>query len=314
MIGSLLSQALDLHRQGRLDDAEQAYAAILARFPDDPDALHLAGVLARQKGRPGQAVELIRRALAQAPAMGDAYFNLGNALVDLGRLDDAADSYRQSLALDPDQPDIEARLVQINWALRQARLKATLDEQYDAGKWAYLADSPSECARFGVVAAYVRQACERGAVLDLGAGEGTLYRMLQPGHRDGYVGVDISEKALAGARRRGLDRPLFCAPLEVFDPQAMGAGTVFDVIVFSEVLLYVDDPASVLDRYARWLAPSGHVVASWYSMKGEFGRKEARFWDCAGQRGWQVVDGVELRHQVQSNLVWTIKLLARPVD
>ncbi len=41
----MLKEFIDLHRQGRLDEAEQGYRARLSDHPDDVDALHMLGLL-----------------------------------------------------------------------------------------------------------------------------------------------------------------------------------------------------------------------------------------------------------------------------
>ena len=93
------AQALSLHRQGRLDEAEKLYTAILANDPDHFDGLHLLGVVRRQQGRPEEAVELISRAVAIRPGVAAAHANLGNALLDLRRLDEAGKSFERAIAL-----------------------------------------------------------------------------------------------------------------------------------------------------------------------------------------------------------------------
>ena len=58
-----LQQAVTLHQQGRLDDAERLYNGVLRGAPRDFDALHLLGVLMHQRGRSAEALKLIAKAL-----------------------------------------------------------------------------------------------------------------------------------------------------------------------------------------------------------------------------------------------------------
>jgi len=90
---------IDLHRHGRLDDAEQVYGAVLKTWPTQVDALHYLGVLLFQRGQAREGVDLIRRALAHAPDYADAHNNLGNILKELGRFAEAEQAYRQVLRL-----------------------------------------------------------------------------------------------------------------------------------------------------------------------------------------------------------------------
>src|SRR4051794_40854794 len=63
----LLESAIRARQAGQLAEAKALYEQILAHDADQPDALHLLGVLANQVGRPDLAVSLIRRALARQP-------------------------------------------------------------------------------------------------------------------------------------------------------------------------------------------------------------------------------------------------------
>ena len=63
-----VQQAIDLavqhHNSGDLSKAESIYRQILEAHPDQPQALHLLGVIAHQRGDHEQAVELIEQALS----------------------------------------------------------------------------------------------------------------------------------------------------------------------------------------------------------------------------------------------------------
>ncbi len=98
--------ALDLHRQGRLAEAEPLYRAVLAEQPDHFNALHLFGVAALQGGRASAALDLISKALALAPEVGVAHSNKGNALHKLGRLEEALASYDRAFELTPNDPTV----------------------------------------------------------------------------------------------------------------------------------------------------------------------------------------------------------------
>ena len=96
-----LSSALAHHRAGRFDKAEASYRSILAADPQHADAQHLLGVLAYQCGKLALALQLIQAALPALADLPDAHLNYGNVLRDLGRLREAAESYRRAIALDP---------------------------------------------------------------------------------------------------------------------------------------------------------------------------------------------------------------------
>ncbi|MBM3571880.1 MAG: tetratricopeptide repeat protein, partial [Alphaproteobacteria bacterium] len=101
-----LARGLAHHQSGRLADAHAAYQQALAVEPDNPDALHLAGMLARDAGHSEVAVRLIGAAIARSDHRYEFHNNLGNALRDVGRFDDAFASFRRALEIRPDDPAV----------------------------------------------------------------------------------------------------------------------------------------------------------------------------------------------------------------
>lgn len=99
---SQLRRGVAYHQAGDLRAARDCYEAVLGDDPAQPDALHLLGVLADQEGRHGEAVALIRRAIAVAPNAANFHDSLGNALLASGVVDEAEAAYRQAMALDSD--------------------------------------------------------------------------------------------------------------------------------------------------------------------------------------------------------------------
>jgi len=135
-----ISEALETgtahHQAGRLEEAADIYRQILAVAPDQAQAWHLLGLVARQWGEldlavqyMGRAVELepgyaeahsnlgdawqqwgelaraegcFRRAVQLKPQFVEAHYNLGNVLKQSGRLEEAERSYRQVLELAPE--------------------------------------------------------------------------------------------------------------------------------------------------------------------------------------------------------------------
>jgi predicted O-linked N-acetylglucosamine transferase (SPINDLY family) len=104
-VAALLQQALALHRQGRLAEAQAQYQAILQLQPGHFDSLHLLGVMAQQAGQPEQGLRLIDRALRVQPDVAAAHNNRGLALVDLRRPDEALASFEHALRLQPAYAD-----------------------------------------------------------------------------------------------------------------------------------------------------------------------------------------------------------------
>jgi SAM-dependent methyltransferase len=102
------------------------------------------------------------------------------------------------------------------------------------------------------------------SALDIGCAYGDFADTLATFGTRRYVGVDLSEDGIADARREAPNRTapekcgmeFHCADLREFSPRESDR---FDLIMFSEVLKYldVDEAEREIARYARWLAPEG---------------------------------------------------------
>ena len=119
---SKLKAAREHHEAGRLESAEQLYRELLESQTERPDALHLLGMIAIQRGQLDQGIDLIEEAVRLNPAAPAYHSNLGEALRVQGRFDEAADAYRRALELrfDNDTLDNLARVLFAQGAVEQA--------------------------------------------------------------------------------------------------------------------------------------------------------------------------------------------------
>ena len=99
-VPALLAAGLSHHQAGRLSEAYDIYRRVLAVAPQQPDALHLLGVVAYQLEQPQQAVDLIRLAIALRGDNPDFHVNLGNALQALGRHAEAVNAFGRAAGLE----------------------------------------------------------------------------------------------------------------------------------------------------------------------------------------------------------------------
>lgn len=97
----LFQQALSLHEQGRLDEAESLYRRILETAPQNPDLHNLLGMVAQAKGLHSEAVNWFYRAVRLAPDHAPFYFNLALSLDADHKPSEAADAYMDALRLNP---------------------------------------------------------------------------------------------------------------------------------------------------------------------------------------------------------------------
>lgn len=111
-IGQILQEALSLHQQGRLREAEKLYTRALKIAPDNFDALHLLGLINAQSGKMGEAYRLMSAALKINPNVPDVLINFSNVLHGLKRDVEALVSIDKALALRPG--DAEALLYRGN--------------------------------------------------------------------------------------------------------------------------------------------------------------------------------------------------------
>jgi tetratricopeptide (TPR) repeat protein len=95
----LLADALT--KEGRLEEAALEYGAVLARHPDDGQALVLLGQIALTRQRFDEAIDLFRRASAARPGDASALVSLGIAYASTGRLEDAIAAFEKAVAIDP---------------------------------------------------------------------------------------------------------------------------------------------------------------------------------------------------------------------
>ncbi len=105
-----VKRAVDLHKIGKLDEAERRYRAVLRQHPDNPDALHFLGLLLHRRGDTAAGTDSVRRATVVAPASADAFNNLGNLLKLSGQFEDAEAAYRRAVTLRPADANAHSNL------------------------------------------------------------------------------------------------------------------------------------------------------------------------------------------------------------
>ena len=100
-----LHEAVALHQQGMLDQAQKIYQSLLTLEPRNANALHLLGLIGYQTGDYQSAVDLIGQAIEVNPNDANYHSSLGLALQGLQELDAAVDSYDKAIVLKPDNAE-----------------------------------------------------------------------------------------------------------------------------------------------------------------------------------------------------------------
>lgn len=129
-----LQQAFALLQQGQLAQAFQLAQQVLQQQPNQPDALHLQALVARQQQNHSAALMLFQRSLSVKPTQPQVWSNYANLLLLMQRFDEAEQAYQQALKLAPDFADCWANaaalaLKQENISLAQQRIQSALKLQ-----------------------------------------------------------------------------------------------------------------------------------------------------------------------------------------
>ena len=92
-IDHALQQGVAAHKEGKLQDAERFYRAILEVQPKHPDANHNLGVLAVSVGKPLEAIPLFKLALSTNPTIEQFWLSYIDVLIALERFDEAKQAF-----------------------------------------------------------------------------------------------------------------------------------------------------------------------------------------------------------------------------
>lgn len=143
------------------------------------------------------------------------------------------------------------------------RNSAFWDSELAGPKAWYLGGTLSIDTRKAIIATLIHHTMPSAqSLLDVGCAAGGLAQTASREGLEHYVGVDISEYAIKKARKQLLEGKklssarFYTCDLCDFTPEN---NSQFDVIVFNEVLYYLDVKEAVvqLERYSNWLRPGG---------------------------------------------------------
>jgi tetratricopeptide (TPR) repeat protein len=103
-VDQALQKGIAAHREGKLQDAERLYRAILQTQPNHPDANHNLGVLAVAVGKPLDAIPLFKLAVEANPKVEQFWLSYIDVLIRLERFDEAkrvlAEGERSGVSVD----------------------------------------------------------------------------------------------------------------------------------------------------------------------------------------------------------------------
>jgi SAM-dependent methyltransferase len=141
------------------------------------------------------------------------------------------------------------------------------DKEYSEERWAFAYNTVGDC-----VYPHLEKYSANGTILDIGCGSGnTATEMAETSYRS-YLGVDISEAALAKARKRSADcgrqnkNSFECGDFLSYVPTGQ-----YDVILFRESMYHVPlgKVKEILDRYSVYLKEGGVFVVRLFASSGD---------------------------------------------
>ena len=141
--------------------------------------------------------------------------------------------------------------------------KKIWDKDFSSGKWDFIDDTSGDC-----VYSHLEKFAQGGDILDLGCGPGNTANELSEDAYRSYIGVDISEAALAKAVKRTAENgrseknSFVCSDFLGYKPTKE-----FDVILFRESVYHIPygQVLEILEKYSKFLKKSGVFVVRLYA-------------------------------------------------
>jgi SAM-dependent methyltransferase len=152
--------------------------------------------------------------------------------------------------------------------------KLLWDKDFSGSKWDFIDNTVGDC-----VYPFLEKYAHNGDILDLGCGPGNTANELDSAVYKTYIGVDISEVALAKAVKRTQENgrsdknSFVCSDFLGYKPTRE-----FDIILFRESLYHVPygQVLEILEKYSKQLKSSGVFIVRLYAGDHRPGKIKAR--------------------------------------
>ncbi|HEX5353598.1 MAG TPA: tetratricopeptide repeat protein [Rhodanobacteraceae bacterium] len=260
----MLEELVQLHRAGRLDEAEDGYRRLLAENPDNTEALHLLGILRGQCGDLPEAFRLIQRAGELDPENAACRHTLGEMYLSEGRLDEAARAYDQASRLSPGLAAAHSGLGQV------ALLRGDADSAEEHFRNALGADGNDVQALIGL-GAVAKQRGDSQRALQL------LTQAAELAPEDPMIQTDFAQalldQGMLDFAARALDKALAAKP-----------GYPVAQVLRADVHVRKGEAAAALPIYESLLA-RGEEVAAARVGQGDIARAQGQHDDAIARYG-----------------------------
>ena len=290
---------------GRFAEAGQSYEHALTVDPTHADALCSLAHTHLQRGDHARAEQCYRRTLELRPGHPDVMTYLAVALRHQTRLDEAATLLREAVTIAPGHPEATHLLAATTGQTTSRAPAAYVADLFDA-----YADTFDEhlTQQLGydvparmkdAIEATVQPGANGWRIADLGCGTGLCGEQVKP-WASHLLGVDLSPRMVAQARRRNI-----YDELKVDDASTTldDESNAFDLIVASDVFIYLGALDHVIESCARALTPGGILCFSTeaddaddYALRvsGRYAHGPAYAKRCADAAGLEIARAEEI--------------------
>ncbi|MCZ8197540.1 MAG: class I SAM-dependent methyltransferase [Flavobacterium sp.] len=141
------------------------------------------------------------------------------------------------------------------------RKRISWNHKYFVGKWNYI---DKETSRYLKIVEFVKEIdIEKPDILDLGCGFGSLRKNIKIEDFSNFLGIDLSDTAIYQAKKKKYENTKFL----VSDIQRYSSNEKYDVIVFNEVIYYLDNYMETLKHYSNFFKDgNGYFIISIYGI------------------------------------------------
>jgi predicted TPR repeat methyltransferase len=257
---------ITLAELGRLIESAASYEKAIAIKPDYAEAHNNLGITLRKLGRQKDSESCYRKAILIKPNYAQAYFNLGNTLKELGSLKDALGNYKIAIAIDSGFAEKCDHIIATINGLNPLRASdAYVAELFDG----YAKDFESSLVGKlnyktpTIIADYLKLLIPfkniKLDILDLGCGTGLAGEVLIDLAKN-LVGIDLSKEMLKLASAKNIYDRLVHS--EIHHALNNEQDESFDVIVSSDVFVYIGDLKEIFDGVHNILKVGGFFAYS----------------------------------------------------
>ena len=249
--------------------AEQSYKAAANLDPDCPDAFYLLSALYLKQERFEEARQCNYRGIVAEPAGSKPRMVLGQALYELGRVDDAISLFENWLAEEPGNPVATHLLA----AYRGRQVPARCSNQYVEQTFDAFANSfESVLGRLKYCGPQLVQdhlatldlPASSLNILDLGCGTGMVGEVMKPYARE-LVGVDLSQAMLDRCAEKQVYNQLHRSDIAEF---LLTSGKQYDLIACMDTFVYLGRLDEILALIYRKLRAGGMLLFSTEKLLG----------------------------------------------